>query len=194
MIPKKSPARCRLLETASRLFQKRGYSEVGIDEIIEESQTAKATFYRHFPSKEKLVEAWLCAIHDNSEERQEKIINAEGCPVQKIANAFDGLSDYMIAHDFRGCPYSNSCAVTESGNELIRQQIERHKESTRQFFHRISQCILEVRNEANLLGDRIFILYSGATTEAQNLRDLWPIETAKGAALDLCEMAKSPAA
>ncbi|MDF1813965.1 MAG: TetR/AcrR family transcriptional regulator [Verrucomicrobiales bacterium] len=189
MMMKKPSARCRLLETASKLFFRKGYTEVGIDEIIEQSETAKATFYRHFPSKELLVEAWLMAIHEGAEDRQKLILESEGCPVGKIADSFDALMDYMTRHDFRGCPYSNSCAVTGPGKELIRKQIEVHKESSRRFYRQLCSLFVGDENGSAILGDRIFLLYSGATTEAQNLRDTWPVRVAKEAVLELCDLA-----
>ena len=54
-----SPARDRVLETAFRLFYARGIRAVGVDLIIAESGVAKATFYKHFPSKDELVLAYL---------------------------------------------------------------------------------------------------------------------------------------
>ncbi|MCZ9337205.1 TetR/AcrR family transcriptional regulator, partial [Streptomyces sp. TRM76130] len=50
-----SPARARLLETASRIFYADGIRHVAVDRIITEAQVTRATFYRYFPSKEDLV-------------------------------------------------------------------------------------------------------------------------------------------
>ncbi|TDE02557.1 TetR/AcrR family transcriptional regulator [Jiangella asiatica] len=52
-------ARERILSTSYRLFARRGVNGVGVDEVIERSHVAKATFYRHFPSKNDLVLAYL---------------------------------------------------------------------------------------------------------------------------------------
>lgn len=53
------PARERVLSTAYHLFAHRGIRDVGVDEIIARSRVAKATFYKHFPSKDDLVLAFL---------------------------------------------------------------------------------------------------------------------------------------
>ena len=52
-------ARERLIETSYELFTRRGIGDVGVDEVIEKAGVAKATLYRHFPSKEDLVLAFL---------------------------------------------------------------------------------------------------------------------------------------
>ena len=49
----------RILATAYQLFSRRGIRAVGIDEIIDTAGVAKATLYRHFPSKDALVLAFL---------------------------------------------------------------------------------------------------------------------------------------
>lgn len=55
----KRGARERILSTAYELFSRRGIRDVGIDEVIGRSRVAKATLYRHFPSKDDLVLAFL---------------------------------------------------------------------------------------------------------------------------------------
>src|SRR5947208_13834813 len=49
----------RVLDSAYELFSRRGVRDVGINEIIANSGVAKATFYRHFPSKDDVVMAFL---------------------------------------------------------------------------------------------------------------------------------------
>lgn len=55
----KSAARQRILDASFELFARRGIRDVGVDELIERSGVAKATFYRHFPTKDDLALAYL---------------------------------------------------------------------------------------------------------------------------------------
>ncbi|MFI9809392.1 TetR/AcrR family transcriptional regulator [Streptomyces sp. NPDC052301] len=48
----------RLYEAALTLFQQKGYDETTIDEITELADTARGTFFNHFPQKEDLITAW----------------------------------------------------------------------------------------------------------------------------------------
>ena len=52
-------ARQRIVDTAYQLFARRGIRDVGVNELISSAGVAKATFYRHFASKDELVLAFL---------------------------------------------------------------------------------------------------------------------------------------
>ncbi|MEX2579607.1 MAG: TetR/AcrR family transcriptional regulator [Verrucomicrobiales bacterium] len=182
---RKPNARERILETATELFHKRGYSEVGINEIIEKAETAKASFYHYYPSKEALCEAWLSSVHEGSEIRRAEILKSPGTAASKIERYFEQLESYMISSEFRGCPYSNTCAVSDEGCGGVIELIRRHKESLRQFFREVCGQRFHDPEKAAEVGDRIFILYSGAATESQNMKDSWPIKVAAQASRDL---------
>ncbi|MET4097503.1 AcrR family transcriptional regulator [Arthrobacter sp. UYCu712] len=49
----------RILAAAYELLSRRGVRDVGINELISRSEVAKATFYRHFRSKDDAVLASL---------------------------------------------------------------------------------------------------------------------------------------
>ncbi|MEM9161180.1 MAG: TetR/AcrR family transcriptional regulator, partial [Verrucomicrobiota bacterium] len=161
---------------------------VGINEIIEKSETAKATFYNHFPSKEALCAAWLGDTHDRSEIFHDKLAKEDKDPLQKVRDYFLSLKDWMRNNTYQGCPYSNT-AANESGNTpLIQEKITEHKVFQKDFFlglaHSFAQGV-----EARKLGHALFLLYSGATTEARNLKASWPIEEAAETATALCKAA-----
>ncbi len=56
---KNSDPRERILEVADRLFYAEGVRATGTEKIMSLSEVAKATFYRHFESKDTLVLAYL---------------------------------------------------------------------------------------------------------------------------------------
>ena len=49
----------KIVAAAYQLFARRGIRDVGVDELIRASGVAKATFYRHFRSKDDVVLAFL---------------------------------------------------------------------------------------------------------------------------------------
>ncbi|MPY98299.1 MAG: TetR family transcriptional regulator [Actinophytocola sp.] len=99
----------RILDTAYELFARRGIRAVGIDEVIAQSKVAKATLYRHFPSKDHLVLAFL----ENREQRWTfGLIEAESrrrgaTPEEQLLAIFDVFHDWFQSADFEACSFIN---------------------------------------------------------------------------------------
>ena len=97
-----SRARERILDAAYELFSQRGIRAVGVNEVIEHAGVANATLYRHFPSKEKLVLAFL----DLREQRWTKDLIEAGAmrrgsnPEQHLLAMFDVLDEWFHRDDF----------------------------------------------------------------------------------------------
>jgi AcrR family transcriptional regulator len=103
------PARERILETAYDLFARRGIRDVGIDEIIERAGVAKATLYRHFPSKDALVLAFL----ERREELWTRGFVEAGArergktPEERLLAIFDVFDGWFRSKDFEACSFIN---------------------------------------------------------------------------------------
>ncbi|NTW41336.1 MAG: helix-turn-helix transcriptional regulator, partial [Cellulomonadaceae bacterium] len=57
-----SPVARRILDAATPRFYALGIRSVSAEVIIEAAGVTKATFYRHFPTKDHLVTAYLLAL------------------------------------------------------------------------------------------------------------------------------------
>jgi AcrR family transcriptional regulator len=106
--PAASPARRRLVETATRLFYAEGIHAVGIDRIIAEAGVAKATFYKHFPSKDDLVVAYLAEVDRLGREAVAAL--PRQAPRETIAAIMGRIGDAAGAGNYRGCPFLNAAA------------------------------------------------------------------------------------
>lgn len=135
-----SPARERLLETASRLFYAEGIHSVGVDRVIGEAQVTRATFYRHFPSKELLVEAYLRATDDGIRARGAAAAEAIPDDPTALLRAFvAGVGDEVCTSGFRGCPFINAAAeYPDPGNPVHRVVLEH-----REWFHDALLALLQ---------------------------------------------------
>jgi AcrR family transcriptional regulator len=96
---KQSDPRERILEAADRLFYTEGVRATGTEKIMSVSEVAKATFYRHFPSKDDLVIAYLEYLDSPAPPedihealtRIERVVNRAdiiGCPFLRIASEY----------------------------------------------------------------------------------------------------------
>lgn len=177
----KTPARERILQTANELFSSRGYGNVGINEIIDRSRTAKASFYQHFPGKDQLCKAWLSSRHAKSEAEWQAVLEKPGSPERKLLKLFDDLRIFMEKSGFRGCPFTNTNGFLGNESGPVHGEIVQHKEAQRRFFVSLAS-LFTTPARAQKLGTALFLLYSGATTEAQNLKQVWPVESAKESA------------
>jgi AcrR family transcriptional regulator len=102
-------ARERILDTAYDLFSQRGVRDVGIDEVIADAGVAKATLYRHFPSKDDLVLAFL----ERREQRwTHEWLEAEATrrgdtPEERLLAIFDVFGEWFVRDDFEACAFIN---------------------------------------------------------------------------------------
>jgi AcrR family transcriptional regulator len=105
----KSDARERILDTAYELFSRRAIRDVGVDEVIERAGVAKATLYRHFPSKDDLVIAFL----ERREERWTMAwVEAEArrrgtTPEEQLLAIFELFDEWFQRDDFEACAFIN---------------------------------------------------------------------------------------
>jgi AcrR family transcriptional regulator len=109
-IPQSNPdARERILDTAYELFSRRAIRDVGIHEVIERAGVAKATLYRHFPSKDDLVIAFL----ERREERWTLAwVEAEArrrgtTPEEQLLAIFELFDEWFHRDDFEACSFIN---------------------------------------------------------------------------------------
>ena len=178
-------ARQQILDTAASLFASRGYELVGINEIIEKADVAKATFYAHFKSKEKLCAAWLKADSEQGQASNRALLEEKRPAIEKVKKRFDGLRKYVASSNYRGCPFSITASMLDASSE-VRDVIRDHKAAYRAFWQALASEIKTDPAAARLLGDTLFLLYSGSIMESQNARSTWPAESARTAALALC--------
>ena len=172
----------RILEIASGLFFREGIRAVGIDRIIAEADIAKATLYRHFPSKEDLVLAYLQDRHAKVIEGLEATLARVASPRQQIAEIFERLTEKAEDPEFRGCAFA--LAVAEHGEaDKIVAMARLHKREVAQILTAIARAA--GRPDPDRIGGHLALLYDGALARRAVLGDARPMQDAHAAALSL---------
>lgn len=129
---RESPARRRILDTATTLFYAEGVHTVGIDRIIAEAGVAKATFYKHFPSKHDLV---LAYVQEQDQLGRAAIAELpEQPPRQMVFALFDRVDEAARQPGYRGCPFINAAAEYPDPASPVRQAIDDHRRWVRDRF------------------------------------------------------------
>ncbi len=150
-----------ILVAASDLFYSKGIGNVGVDRIVESSDIARGTLYKHYRGKDALISAYL-------EERNrltiEYIVNRAKKALdvnEKVGSVFDHLHDRIGLKGFRGCAFL--LALAEVGDSAaVRRQVVEHKAQVRQIFHGILED--GAIDHASVKADLLLILYEGVLT------------------------------
>lgn len=121
-----SSPRDRLLATARRLFYGEGVHTVPVDRLVTEAGVTRATFYRHFPTKEHLVEAYLRATDADLRAAVEAATGGDD-PQRSLAALLDLIGHTTNAPDFRGCHFINAAAEYPDADDPVRIAIDDHR-------------------------------------------------------------------
>lgn len=148
------PMKDRILEAADALFYGQGIQAVGVDAVAAEAGISKRTLYKHYPSKDELVAAYLSR-------RTLQAITADGSPVEQILGLFDGLAKWFGSKRFRGCAFVN--AVAELSGERQHPAIGVAAEHKARRLAQVQAVLQSLKvDEPVLLAEQLMVLFEGA--------------------------------
>jgi AcrR family transcriptional regulator len=124
---RRSAARQRLLETASKIFYEQGIHAISVDELIEAADVSRTTFYRHFPGKEELVTAYLQERDGSIRARVGEAARIGAEPIELLRMLVLGIGDEICGPGFRGCPFINAAAEYPDAEHPVRQVVHAHR-------------------------------------------------------------------
>jgi AcrR family transcriptional regulator len=158
-------ARERILRTASELFYEHGFHAVGIDLIIERAGVAKATLYRHFPTKDDLISAYL----EDADARFSEWFNASidpGAPAaEALVGIFDSVATLVSSPGCLGCTFQVTAAEFPEASHPGHAVALAHKQAVR---GRLRELAMEAgARRPEELGDGLLLLMDGAFAAAR---------------------------
>lgn len=111
--------RQRILDTAYQLISQRGVRDVGVEEVIAKAGIAKATLYRHFPSKNQLV---LAVLEQREQLWTLGFVEAEArrrgaTPEGRLLAVFDVFDEWFRSDGFDTCTFVN--VLLEMGGDHV---------------------------------------------------------------------------
>jgi AcrR family transcriptional regulator len=176
-----SGPRDQILATATRLFFTQGYTQTGINQLVDESVVARRTFYHHFPSKEALGEAYLQLASARFLEALRCATHGRRSAAGVVRALFESLEHFAVESDYRGCGLANMAAEFADGSSLLRERVRGYKLAQRRLVHEL----LSPFGVPLALTEQIFVLIEGALAAAAALLDVAPIRSAAAAAITL---------
>lgn len=181
----KEPISHQILTAAGALFYSEGIRAVGIDRIIDEAKVAKATLYRHFPSKDHLVAAYLQERHDRVMGSLDEALKMEETPRNQLKLIFERLYEKADSPEFRGCAFA--LAVAEHGeSERVISVARTHKKMVADIFRAI---MLRVDVNVDQTAAHLALLYEGALATVAVGRDPQAVLVARDCALSVFDAA-----
>lgn len=163
-------ARERILDTAKRLFYRDGLRATGIDRIIAESGVAKMSLYRHFPSKNDLIAAFLAWRHDHWMGWFRAAVDARLAQRAELGVLADALGEWFAQDEFRGCAFINTVAETGAVEEALHlQQAIVHKEELEAYLADVATCL--GLTEPAFAAQEAMLCVEGMIVRAQFRRD-----------------------
>ncbi|MGE7433144.1 TetR/AcrR family transcriptional regulator [Kitasatospora sp. NPDC001175] len=124
----KLPPRERILDAAEELFSREGIKAVGVQAIANRAETTKMALYRHFTTKDALVEEWLRIVAADYTAVFDQLETAHpGDPRAQILGMARFVADGLPEISHRGCPFINSIAELPDRTHPARRLIEAHK-------------------------------------------------------------------
>ncbi|MER6251811.1 helix-turn-helix domain-containing protein [Streptomyces sp. NPDC001584] len=161
------PPRERILDAAEELFLREGIRAVGVQAIAEQAKTTKAALYRHFATKDALIEEWLRIVaagyataFDQVEAEHPDDGRAQVLGVARFIAG--GLPDIAL----RGCPFVNSVTGLPDPAHPARRLIGNHKAHQRRRL--TAMCERAGVHEPDDASAEITFLLEGAQVSAQN--------------------------
>ena len=127
-VPRTSVARDRILATASRLFYTTGIRAVGVDRVIAESEVARMTFFRHFPTKDALVVTFLTERASAAQAELTQIrADDPNWPRAVLGAIAAGVTTEPGNEGFRGCEFINTAAEFCDPSHPARVAVDQHR-------------------------------------------------------------------
>jgi AcrR family transcriptional regulator len=126
--PKAAPAKIRILKAATELFYREGIRAVGVDRLITESAVTKATFYKHYGSKDRLIFEYVNAKHVAERERLDEIARLAPTAEDALRGLIESIVDEIAGRSFRGCAFLNAAAEFPDALDPVRVAIARHRD------------------------------------------------------------------
>lgn len=127
--------RSRILDTASRLFYAHGVRAVGVDLVVQQAGVAKTSLYRHFPTKDELVVAFL-EREDGQFWSTWDAVAAQhpDAPRAELEAQLGWIGARLDRPHYRGCPQINVAAEFAGEDHPARQVAQRHMLELRRRF------------------------------------------------------------
>jgi TetR/AcrR family transcriptional repressor of nem operon len=180
-----SDVRSHILETGQRIMAGKGYSAVGLNEILTTAGVPKGSFYHYFSSKDAYGEAMLERYFEDYLAEIDRILGQSGTTAAQRLMQY--WASWQASQSFQDC--QGKCLAVKLGaevadlSEAMRLVLRRGTEA---IVDRLAQAVaagiedgsLTVDGDPAAVAGSLYQLWLGASVMAKIERSTRPFETA----------------
>lgn len=193
---KTSDVRAEILQVGQRIMATKGYSAVGLNEILTTAGVPKGSFYHYFGSKDAFGEALLESYFEDYLADMDRLFSQPGVSVaERLMNYWRVWQDTQSFQECQG-----KCLAVKLGvevadlSETMRSVLKR---GTSGITRRIAQAIeggvaegsFTIDEDATTVAESLYQLWVGASVMVKISRSLQPFETAMTSTRHLLKIA-----
>lgn len=183
--PQATDVREKILATGQRIMGGRGFSAVGLNEVLTSAGVPKGSFYHYFGSKEAFGEALLENYFQDYLADMDRVFGQAGqTKAQQLGNYFLAWKDNQSFEDCQG-----KCLAVKLGAEVadlsdtMRAALNR---GTSAIIERLASAIaagveegsLSVEGDSTAVAQSLYQLWLGASVMVKIVRNTQPFENA----------------
>jgi AcrR family transcriptional regulator len=172
------------MSVAKDLFYRQGYRATGINEVIERSGVAKATFYSHFPSKDDLGLAYLEQGKEGWIAHIDSCIQVARTPRDRFLAVMQSLEPWLLDTRYRGCGFINMAAEVPDPKHPLRKVGREVYDVMRSRVAVLSEELIASdfkrygRLDTATLTREYMVAITGAIVLAELYHAIWPVKDA----------------
>lgn len=182
-----SDVRDNIVAVGQRIMARKGFSAVGLNEILVTAGVPKGSFYHYFGSKDAFGEALLARYFEDYLAQMDVTLGDQAMPTPMAARLLTYFGQWRASQSFEDC--QGKCLAVKLGAEVadlsepMRLML---KQGTAGIVTRLSGAIeggvadgsLSVEGDAGQVAQTLYQLWLGASLMVKIVRDVAPFEAA----------------
>lgn len=196
MTASNADVRQHILDVAKPLILGRGFTAVGLTELLAAARIPKGSFYHYFASKEAFGDALLSSYFEGHLAHLDRLLDGPGSAAARLMAYWEYWLDTQA-----GADPNAKCLAVKLGSEVsdlseaMRMTLDT---GLRAIIERLAQCIeagktdgsLPAAQDARLLAATLYQLWFGASLLQKITRDRGPLETAMASTKQMLHLEK----
>jgi AcrR family transcriptional regulator len=122
------------MDVADRLFYRDGIHATGIDRLIMEAPTTKATFYKHYGSKDAVILTYVRGRAEQATEGYRAAISHDVDGIDQLHALVKHIATEISRPGYRGSALSNAAVEFPLPSHPVRQAVAAHRDWVTDFF------------------------------------------------------------